>query len=175
MKRSALLASLLLGGLVVAPMAHAATSGTSDVTLAASAHAKIQIIDATLTLTPTPTDYDNEFVEATGANGLRVQVKTNSSTGMALLVRCDDAVPQIALADLTFKTATAPGGAGGSIAAYTPMTAVDQTLWETTLRQSPWLTVTTDIRVDNLFNYEDGIGGGTTDYTNTLTYSVIAQ
>lgn len=174
MKRSALLATLVLG-LVMAPVAQAATTGTSDVTLAASAHAKIQIVDATLTLTPTSTDYDNEFVEAAGANGLRVQVKTNSSTGMALLVRCDDAVPQIALADLMFKTATAPGGAGGSIAAYTPMTAVDQTLWETTVRQSPWLTVTTDIRVDNLFNYEDGIGAGTTDYTNTLTYSVIAQ
>ena len=40
---------------------------------------------------------------------------------------------------------------------------------------SPWLVITTDIRVDNLFNYEDGIGAGTTDYTNTLTYSVIAQ
>lgn len=175
MKRSALLTSVLLGGLVLAPVAQAATSGTSDVTLAASAHAKIQIVDASITMTPTSTDYDNEFVEAAGANGLRVQVKTNSTTGMALLVRCDDVAPQIALADLMFKTATAPGGAGGSIAAYTAMTAVDQTLWETTAKQAPWLTVTTDVRVDNLFNYEDGIGAGTTDYTNTLTYSVIAQ
>ena len=174
MKRNALLATVL-GGLLMVPVAQAATTGTSDVTLSASAHAKIQIVDASITMAPTATDYDNEFVEAAGANGLRVQVKTNSSTGMALLVRCDDAAPQIALADMLFKTATAPGGAGGSIAAYTAMTAVDQTLWETTSRQSPWLVITTDIRVDNLFNYEDGIGAGTTDYTNTLTYSVIAQ
>ena len=109
MKRSALLTTVLLGGLVFTSAAQAATSGTSDVILAATAHAKIQIVDASITLTPTTTDYDNEFVEAAGANGLRVNVKTNSSTGMALLVRCDDAAPQIALADLLFKTATAPG------------------------------------------------------------------
>lgn len=175
MKRNAFLTAVLLGGLVIAAVGHAATVGTSNVILAASANAKVDILDPSLMLTPTATDYDNEFVEAAGAGGLRVRVKTNSSTGMVLLVRCDDAVPEIALADLLFKTATAPGGAGTSINAYTAMTAADQTLWTTTTTEPAWLTVTTDIQIQNLFNYSDGIGAGTTNYTNTLTYTVVVQ
>jgi len=165
-------ATALLALLAVAPVSQAATSGTADVVLAASAHAMVDILDATLTLTPLPTDYDNDFVEATGAAGLRVRVKTNSSTGLLLSVRCADAAPEIALTDLLFKTATAPGGAGISQAAYTAMGAADQTLWSTTAVQHTWQTVTTDIRVQNLINY-DAPAVGTTNYTNTLTYSVI--
>jgi hypothetical protein len=174
MKRSVLLAAVL-GCLLIGTAANAATVGTSDVILAASATARIQILDPSITLTPNATDYDNEFVEAAGASGLRVRVGTNSSTGLVLLVRCDDAAPEIALADLLFKTATAPGGAGTSITSYTAMTAADQTLWTTTTVQPGWLTVTTDVMIQNLFNYSDAIGAGTTDYTNTLTYTVVAQ
>jgi len=35
--------------------------------------------------------------------------------------------------------------------------------------------VTTDIRIQNLSGYPDAAGGGTTAYTNTLTYTVVAQ
>jgi hypothetical protein len=160
---------------LAAPAARAATTGTADVTLAAAAHAMIQILDASLVLTPTPTDYDNDLVEATGASGLRVRVKTNSSTGMALLVRCADATPQIALADLLFKTQTASPTGGWTIASWTPITAVNQTLWTTSAAQHPWLNVTTDVRVQNLGNYDDAAAAGTTAYTNTLTYTVITQ
>jgi hypothetical protein len=175
MKCTTILAVLVMGGLFLSPVAQAATSGTADVTLQASANAMVQILDPTVALAPTATDYDNDYVEAAGASGLRVRVKTNSTTGMALMVRCDDVSPQIALADLMFKTATAPGGAGSSIASYTAMTATDQTMWTSTVKEAAWVTVTTDVRVQNLFNYGDAIGGGTTDYTNTLTYTVIAQ
>jgi len=165
---------VLLGG-VVASAALAATSGTSTVTLAANATASIQILDAAITLAPTSTDYDNNYVEALGAAGIDVQVKTNSSTGMVLKVKCADASPQVALADLLIKTATAAGTGGSRISSYTAVTATDQNLWSTGTAQSSFLTVTTDVKIQNLFNYDDAGGAGTTNYTNTLTYSVIVQ
>ncbi len=155
--------------------ARAATTGNATVTLAANAMAMIQILDPAVTLVPTPTDYDNNYVEAAGASGLRVQVKTNSSTGLVLKVRCPDATPQIALADLLLKTATPPGSGGSSLPLYTSVSAVDQDLWSTGASQHSWAVVTTDIRIQNLMNYDDTAGGGTTDYTNTLTYTVVAQ
>ncbi len=157
------------------PVAQAATTGTATVTLAASANAMIQILDPAVTLTPTPADYDNDYVDAAGASGLRVQVKTNSTTGLALRVRCSDAAPQIQLADMLIKTATAPGAGGSSLPLYVAISNVDQNLWSTGTSQHPWATVTTDIRIQNLMNYDDAMGGGTTNYVNTLTYTVVAQ
>jgi hypothetical protein len=160
---------------VLAASSQAATSGTANVTLAATANTMVDILDPTITLTPTTTDYDNDYVTATGASGLRVRVKTNSSTGMILRVRCSDALPAIALADLLVKTATAPGTGGTTMASYTAITSTDQTLWTTGTAQHPWQTVTTDIRINNLINYNDGAGPGVTNYTNTLTYTVVTQ
>lgn len=160
---------------LLAPLANAATTGTSDVTLAATANALIQVLDPTITLAPTAADYSSDFVDAAGASGLRVRVKTNSNTGLVVLVRCADAAPQIALADLLVRTLTAPGTGGTTIASYTAITAVDQTLWTSAVSQSTWQTVTTDVRVQNLMAYSDALGGGTTNYTNTLTYTVVAQ
>jgi len=174
MARKVILGTLLMGALL-APLANAATTGTSNVTLAASAVALIQITDAAITLSPTATDYTNDYVEATGAAGIDVDVKTNSTGGMALMVRCADAVPQIALADLLVRTPTAAGAGGSTIAAYTAITAVNQNLWTTGAVQHTWATVTTDVRVQNLINYNDASGGGATNYTNTLTYTVVSQ
>ena len=166
---------LLLLATTSVPHARAAGSGTANVTLAASAHAMIQIVDPALVLTPTPADYDADLIEATGVSGLRVQVKTNSSTGLALLIRCADASPQIALADLLVRTQTASPSGGPTQASYTPITGSDQTLWTVGVAQHPWLTVTTDVRIQNLINYNDASSAGTTNYTNTLTYSVVVQ
>ncbi len=176
MKRSfGTLLSLVVLALCVAPVAQAATSGTATVTLAATATSMIQILDPAVTLTPTATDYDNDYVEITGASGLRVRVKTNSSGGMVLKVKCADASPQIALADLLVRTQTAAGTGGSTLSSYAAITAADQDLWSTTVSQHPWLTVTTDVRVQNVGLYDDAAGGGTTDYTNTLTYTVVSQ
>jgi hypothetical protein len=174
MVRKIFVGTLMIGAFL-APLANAATTGTSNVTLAASANAMIQIVDAAITLTPNATDYGNDYVEATGAAGIDVQVKTNSIDGLALMVRCADASPQIALADLLVRTATAPGAGGSSLASYTAITAANQNLWTTSAAQHPWLTVTTDVRVQNLINYNDATTAGTTNYTNTLTYTVVAQ
>ncbi len=166
---------LLLLALATPLQAQAATSGTASVTLDASAQAMIDILDPTLVLTPSATDYVNDYVEAAGASGLRVRVKTNSTTGMSVRVRCADAAPQIVLADLLVRTQTASPTGGATMASYTPITAVDQTLWTTGTAQHPWYTVTTDVRIQNLINYNDPITAGTTSYTNTLTYTVVAQ
>ena len=174
MARKIIVGTLLMGALL-ASLANAATTGTSNVTLSASAVALLQITDPAITLTPNATDYGNDYVEATGAAGIDVAVKTNSTGGMALMVRCADASPQIALADLLVRTATAPGAGGSSIASYTAITAANQNLWTTGAAQHTFLTVTTDVRVQNLINYNDATGGGTTDYTNTLTYTVVVQ
>lgn len=174
MVRKIVVGTLLMGAVLV-PLANAATTGTSNVTLSASANALINIVDAAITLTPNATDYGNDYVEATGAAGIDVQVKTNSTGGLALMVRCADASPQIALADLLVRTATAAGAGGTSLASYTAITAANQNLWTTGAVQHAWLTVTTDVRVQNLINYNDAASAGTTDYTNTLTYTVVAQ
>jgi hypothetical protein len=176
MKRITLFAAVLaVAGPTLAPAAFAATTGTATVTLAASAQAMVQVLDPAITLTPTPADYDNDFVEAAGASGLRVRVRSNSSTGLALFVRCADALPQIALADLLVRTQTAAGTGGTTMSAYAPISAVNQQLWSTTVAEHAWVTVTTDVQVQNLINYDDAISAGTTNYTNTLTYTVVAQ
>src|SRR5262245_17810882 len=175
MKRFTRMMLITLVAGTMASSAWAATTGTSNVTLAASANVMVDVLDPTLTLTPIGTDYDNDFVEATGVGGLRVRVKTNSSTGMALMIRCADLAPQIQLADLLVRTQTASATGSTTMAAYAPITAVNQTLWSLSTAQHAWLTVTTDVRVQNLINYNDAISAGTTNYTNTLTYTVVAQ
>ena len=154
--------------------AWAATSGTSNVTLAASATSQIVIVDTDVMLNPTSTDYGNDFVQATGGSGLRVNVKTNSSGGMVLRVKCADASPQIALSDLLVRTQTPAGTGGSTMSSFTAITASDQNLWSTTVGQGPWTTVTTDLKIQNLGNYPDAAGGSTTNYTNTLTYTVVS-
>jgi len=176
MKRClAALAAILTCGLLTSSVCLAASTGSSAVTLAASANAVLQVLDATMTLTPNAADYANDFVEVTGASGLRVRVKSNSSTGCVLYVKCTDASPQIALADLLVKTQTAPGAGGASMSSYTAITASDQALWSTGAAQVAFLQVATDIRIQNLFAYPDAIGPGTTNYTDNLTYTVVAQ
>jgi hypothetical protein len=160
---------------MLATVSLAASSGTSAVTLAASANAVLQVLDATMTLTPNAADYTNDFVAVTGASGLRVRVKSNSSTGCVLYVKCADASPQIALADFLVKTQTAAGAGGSTLSSYTAVTASDQALWSTGAAQISFLEVDTDIRVQNLFAYPDAISAGTTSYTDNLTYTVVAQ
>jgi hypothetical protein len=165
----------LVAVVALVPAAHALSSGNATVTLAASASTIVQVLDPAIVLVPTTTDYDNDFVDAAGASGLRVRVKSNSSTGMILKVRCPDAAPQIALADLLVKTASAAGAGGTTLAAYTAISGTDQNLWSTGAAQPAWATITTDIRIQNLINYPDAGSAGTSSYSNTLTYTVVTQ
>lgn len=173
--RTRIILACLVAAMSVSSLAHAATTGTADVTLVAAPHAMIQILTPTLTLTPASADYDAEFVEAIGGSGLQVRVKTNSTTGLVLSVRCADASPQIALADLLVRTATSSPSGGPTMSSYTAVSGTDQTLWTTGAAQHPWYQVATDVRVQNLFNYDAAVLAGTASYTNTLTYTVVTQ
>ena len=176
MKRTlAVFAFVLSLALMLPLVAQAATAGNATVTLAAQATVQLSVLDPAITLTPTTTDYDNGYVDAAGSSGIRVNVKSNSSTGAALLISCQDATPQIALADLLVRTQTPPQGGGTRIASYTPITAVNQTLWSSTTSIHGWLAVTTDVRLQNLMTYDDPSAPGVTNYTNTLTYSIVVQ
>ena len=166
---------MLFRSLLLSSAGHAATTGTSAVTLGASANGVLQILDPTFNLIPTAFDYTNDLIEATGVAGLRVRLKSNSATGCVLYVKCTDASPQIALADLLVKTQTAPGIGGSSITTYAAITASDQALWSTGLAQISFLEVDTDVRIQNLFAYPDAMAAGTTNYTNNLTYTLVAQ
>ncbi len=174
-RRILVLAAMLASSLFTASAGYAANTGTSAVTLAASANAVLDILDATMTLTPNAADYTNDFVEVTGASGLRVRLKSNSSTGCVLSVKCTDASPQVALADMLVKTQTAAGAGGATQSTYVAITGSDQALWSTAASQVAFLVVTTDVRIQNLFGYPDAFGGGTTNYTDNLTYTVVAQ
>ena len=173
--RTLALAVLVACGTFSVPPSFAASSGTSAVTLGATANAVLQVLDASFSLLPTATDYANDYVEAIGAAGLRVRLKSNSLTGCILYVKCSDASPQIALADFLVKTQTAAGIGGSSVTTYTAITASDQALWSTGVAQVSFLQVNTDIRLQNLFAYPDAIAAGTTSYTDNLTYTVVAQ
>ena len=161
--RSVLVGVLVAGGLV------AALAGR------VSANANVVVLDATRTLTPTAADYTTDYVEITGASGVRVQVSTDPGNGLQLFVRCADAAPPVALADFLVRTLTAPGTGGTTMATYTAVTAVNQLLWSTTNAPAGSTTVNTDVRIKNLFAYSDPIGAGTTGYTDTLTFTVVEQ
>jgi hypothetical protein len=130
----------------------------------------ITIVDGSVTLSPNQTDYETGYVEVTGMAGIRVRVSTDNAAGLILYVRCDDVSPAIPLNDLLVKSATA----GTLIASYTAITGADQALWSTggTVTNQ---NIDTDVRIQNLWNLSDAAGGGTTAYTNTLTYTVVDQ
>ena len=137
-----------------------------------SAAAFINIVTPALTLAPTPTDYANDYVEATGPDGMAVKVKTNSPNGLILMVRSSGS-PQIASSDLLVRTLTPPGTGGSSLITYTPLGVTNLNLWSTGVAQGPFIVVQMDVRIRNLFGYGDAGAVGTTSYTNTLTFTVI--
>ena len=140
---------------------------------AASAH--VNILDPAMTLTPNATDYGNDYIELTGASGMRVQLWTNSATGVALYVQCADAAPRIALADFLVRTGTAPGPGGTSLATYTAVASANLALWSSGVVVPPWGQVNVDIRIKNLYAYPGDPGGGVTNYTDNLTFTVLVQ
>ena len=165
MKRSSRrLAGLLLGGAL-------AVLGRDA---AAQSHV-LQVLDPSVTLTPTAADYASDHVDLTGGSGLRIRIKSGSTTGSIVFVKCADAAPRIALPDLLVKTRTAPGAGGASLTSFTAVTAFDQPLWSTRAAQNSFLQIVVDIRVQNLFAYPDAILPGTTGYTDNLTFTIVAQ
>ena len=147
-------------------------TGIALVGEASAQTANLVIVDNSVLLAPTAIDYENDYVEAAGTAGLRLNARSSSPTGMAIYVRCGDAGPQIRLADFLVRTRTPPGTRGTSMASYTPVAATNQLLWSTGVQQNANRRVEVDLRIRNLFGYGDGIGAGTTQYSNTLTFTL---
>lgn len=132
----------------------------------------INVLNSAMVLTPTPTDYAKDYVEATGASGLGIKVKNTGSAGLTLLVRM--ATPSaITAGDLLVRTLSAPGPGGTTLSAYTALGSANVTLWSSSVPQGPFFQVDMDVRVRNLFNYDDNAAAGTTSYTNTLIFTVV--
>ena len=130
----------------------------------------ISITDASISLLPNQTDYETGYLDATGAAGISILVTTDNAAGLILYVRCDDATPEISLSDLLVKCPTS----GTLMSSFSVITGSDQALWST---GGPVTDqgVDTDVRIQGLWGYSDVAGGGTTAYTNTLTYTVVDQ
>jgi hypothetical protein len=130
----------------------------------------ITISDASVSLLPSQTDYETGYVEATGEAGINVLVTTDNAAGLMLYVRCDDATPDILLSDFLVRCSTP----GTLMSSYTAITGADQALWSTDSAVTDE-GVDTDVRIQGLWSYPDAAGGGTTAYTNSLTYTVVDQ
>jgi hypothetical protein len=74
------------------------------------------------------------------------------------------------LSDLLVRSQTA----GTLMSSYTAITGTDQALWSTADSVTDGV-VDTDVRIQGLWSFPDAAGGGTTPYTNTLTYTVVDQ
>jgi len=147
-------------------------TGNALIGEASAQTANLVILDNSATLTPTAMDYENDYVEVVGTSGVRINAHSSSPTGMAIYVRCGDAAPQIRLADFLLRTRTPPGTRGTSMAGYAPVAATNQLLWSTGVQQNGNRRIEVDLRIRNLFGYGDGLGAGTTQYSNTLTFTL---
>jgi hypothetical protein len=130
----------------------------------------ITIVDAQIYFTPTAGDYAVGYMNGEGKDGIRVNVTTDNPTGTILYIKCDDASPEIALADLLIKTASN----GAIITSYAAITDSDQALWSRPVPLTDF-PVKTDVQIESIWNYSDAAGGGTTDYTNTITFTIVEQ
>lgn len=166
------IAALLPCALLATSLTLSPATGIALIGEACAQTVDINVLDNTVALNPTAIDYENDYVDATGNRGVRLNVRSTSPNGMAVYVRCGDAAPQIRLPDLMVRTLTPPGTRGTSMAGYTPLAATNQLLWSTGVVQNGNRRVDVDLRVRNLFGYGDGSGAGTTQYSNTLTFTV---
>jgi len=145
------------------------------VTPARAQQLEIRVDTPAVTLVPTPADYNQDYVDAVGSSGIQLKVRAQGLLGCHVFVRCSDPAPQIRLNDLLVRTPSAPGIGGTTISAFTPVTAVDQPLWSSTVSAPGFSTqLICELRVRNLMTYDDAPGAITTSYQNTLTFTVIS-
>jgi len=137
----------------------------------ALAQTSISIVTSSRSLTPSQGDYETGSVESLApTGGIRVRVTTTAPAGLILYVSCSAGSPPIDMSHLLIRCPTA----GSLIAAYTAITSSDQALWAAGGPASNQ-DVDTDLRVINLWDYPDAGSAGTTNYTNTLLYTVVEQ
>jgi hypothetical protein len=137
----------------------------------ALAETSISIVTSNRSLTPSQNDYETGFVESLApTGGIRVRVTTTAPAGLILSVSCSAGSPPIDMSHLLIRCPTV----GSLIATYTAITSSGQALWAAGGPASSQ-DVDTDLKIINLWDYSDAGSAGTTNYTNTLIYTVVEQ
>lgn len=142
-----------------------------EATPVALAETSISIVTSSRSLAPAQSDYETGYVESLApTGGIRVRVTTTAPAGLILYVSGSEGSPPIDLSHLLIRCPTT----GSLIGSYTSITSSDQALWSTS---GPVTNqdVDTDLRIINLWDYSDAGSAGTTNYTNTLLYTVVEQ
>ena len=127
-----------------------------------------------VTLTPSAQDYANDYVDATGAAGIRIRVKTSNATGLILKVRSSGPGNTIRLGDVLVRTLTPPGRGGVAINNWTPVALTDLNLWSITNGSNQFINIGADARVTNLGWYGDNLSAGFTSYSHALVFTVVS-
>ncbi|MBE3576816.1 MAG: hypothetical protein IMX00_03910 [Limnochordales bacterium] len=158
-----LLVLLVVAMFWMAVPALAATEGTATLQLSMSKFAALSVVTSKVTLTPTDNDMTKGYVESEKA--VEVQVRTNSNSGATLKVYGTAGNPGIALTDLLIRS----DATGSQVKEWTAIAGNRddaQTIWSISGKQSSWLSVYLDLRIENLWNYAEGT------YSNTLTFVI---
>jgi hypothetical protein len=137
----------------------------------ARAETSISVVTSSRSLVPTQGDYETGCVESLSpTGGIRVRVTTTAPAGLILYVSGSAGSPPIDMSHLLIRCPTV----GSLIATYTAITSSDQALWAAGGPASSQ-DVDTDLKIINLWDYPDAGSAGTTNYTNTLIYTVVEQ
>lgn len=179
MKNTKLIAvPALMGALFIAAagnQAHATPSNTTDITMTVDNFTSVSST-ASISMSPTLSDLQADAVESSGA--VELNVVTNNSIGCKVTVAADAAGGgKIAPEDISLRVAVGGEGSGaavGSFAAYTPLSTTSADLWNTAGAALDGTDVSLDVKFTNLSAYP-AVGGVSTNYTNTLTFTAVAN
>ena len=174
MKNTKLIAvPVLMGALFLAASGNQAHAADTGVTLQMDNFTSVTST-TNISTTPTLADLQAGNVESLGA--VDFNVVTNNASGCKVTVAAGAAGSgKIAPGDISLKVASAGSGtAAGSFAAYTALGTTSVDLWNTTGSALDGTDVSLDVQFNNLATYP-AVGGVSTDYTNTITFTAVAN
>ncbi len=163
----------LMGALLIAAAGQEAQAADSSTTLSVQ---NFTSVTSTASLTMTPTLAEIQAGSVASLSGLALNVVTNNSTGCRVTVAAAAAgAGKIAPGDISLKVAAAgSGAAAGTFAAYTALSTTATNLWNTTGAAVNGTDVGLDVQINNLSAYP-AAAGATTNYTNTITFTAVAN
>lgn len=163
----------LMGALFVALSGQNAQAADSAATLTVANFTSVTA-SPTIAMTPGLSDIVTGSMEA--LSGIDLNVVTNNGTGCKVTVSAGAAgAGKIAPGDISLRVAAAGNGAAaGAFAAYTALGTTATDLWNTTGAELNGTDVELDVMFGNLAAYP-AVAGATTNYTNTITFTAVAN
>ena len=174
MKNTKLIAvPALMGALFIAAAGSQAHAADTAATLTVDNFTSVTST-ATISMSPTLSDINAGEIESLGAVDL--EVVTNNSTGCHVTVAAGAAgADKIAPEDIHLKVADGgSGAAAGTFGSYTALSATPTDLWNIGEAALSGTDVSLDVKFGNLSAYP-ALGGVSTDYTNTITFTAVAN